>query len=86
MMATESMLKDNEFEALVGIVGAQNVSREPAVLDTYAFQWCAEIINVINDRAPSRYYIRPAAVIMPESTEEVQKIVIETQKKFSKTL
>ena len=74
-MATESMLKDNEFEALVGIVGAPNVSREPAVLDTYAFQWCAELINVMNDRAPSRYYIRPAAVIMPSSTEEVQKIV-----------
>ncbi len=74
-MATEVVLKDNEYEALVKIVGSNNVSREPSVLDTYAFQWCAEIINVMNDRPPSRYYIRPAAVIMPETTEEVQKIV-----------
>ncbi|NVM56108.1 MAG: FAD-binding oxidoreductase, partial [Candidatus Helarchaeota archaeon] len=69
------MIEDNEFEALVEIVGPQNVSREPAILDTYAFQWCAEIINVLYDKPPSRYYIRPAAVIMPSTTEEVQRFV-----------
>jgi glycolate oxidase len=69
------MIKDNEFEALEKIVGSQNITRDEAILDTYAFQWCAEIINVVNDKPPSRYYIRPAAVILPATTDEVQQIV-----------
>ena len=74
-MVEESQIKNDEFEALVSVVGPQNVSREPAILDAYAFQWCAEIFNVLNDRPPARYFIRPAAVIMPRSTNEVQQIV-----------
>jgi glycolate oxidase len=74
-MVEESQIKDNEFEALVSVVGPQNVSREPAILDTYAFQWCAEILNVTKDRPPARYFMRPIAVIMPSSTSEVQQIV-----------
>ncbi|MDD1776758.1 MAG: FAD-binding oxidoreductase [Candidatus Helarchaeota archaeon] len=74
-MVEESQIKNNEFEALLSVVGPQNVSKEPAILDTYAFQWCAEIINVMNDKPPARYFIRPAAVIMPGSTSEVQQIV-----------
>ncbi len=74
-MIEEYMIEDNAFESLVKIVGSPNVSREPAILDTYAFQWCAEIFNVINNRPPGRYFIRPAAVILPGSTEEVQQIV-----------
>lgn len=69
------MIEDNEFEALVEVVGPQNVSRHEAIIDTYAFQWCAEINNVIAGQPISRYYIQPAAVILPGSTEEVQKIV-----------
>lgn len=69
------MIEDNEFEALVEIVGPQNVSRHEAIIDTYAFQWCAEINNVLDGKPISRYYIRPAAVILPSTTEEVQKIV-----------
>ena len=57
------MIKDNEYEALVEIVGPKNVSRAPVILDNYAFQWCAELINIMNDKPLSRYYYRPVAVI-----------------------
>ncbi|HUX98504.1 MAG TPA: FAD-binding oxidoreductase [Candidatus Deferrimicrobium sp.] len=69
------MLEDKVFQELEKAVGSQNISREPAILDTYAFQWAAEILNVLNEKPPSRYYIRPAAVILPNSTPQVQEIV-----------
>ena len=69
------MLEDTVYQAFENIVGPQNISQAPSILDTYAFQWAAEVLNVINDDPPSRYYIRPAAVIMPSTTEEVQQFV-----------
>ncbi|MHA1265242.1 MAG: FAD-binding oxidoreductase [Candidatus Helarchaeota archaeon] len=69
------MLTSSEYQALETIVGSNNISQHPAILDTYAFQWAAEVLNVINDQPPSRYYLRPAAVILPSSTQEVQDIV-----------
>jgi hypothetical protein len=63
------MLSDGVFRELVGIVGEENVSRDPAVLDTYAFQYIAEII------VQDSYMGRPAAVVLPGSTEEVQAVV-----------
>lgn len=57
-----------EFEAIVGV---ENVSSDPALLDTYAFQWLAELVRP----EQSHFMPRPVAVIMPESTEQVQAIV-----------
>ena len=42
-----------------------------AVLDTYAFQWLAELVRPDQ----SHYMPRPAAVVLPGSTEEVQAVV-----------
>ena len=69
------MLDDYTYTALESIVGPSNISQEPAILDTYAFQWGAESLNAINDKPISRFYIRPAAVVLPGSTQEVQQIV-----------
>lgn len=63
------MLTDEIFEELKGIVGEENVTSEPAIMDTYAFQYIAEI--VVGDS----YMGRPCAVVLPASTEEVQAIV-----------
>ncbi|MBU1670247.1 MAG: FAD-binding oxidoreductase [Actinobacteria bacterium] len=63
------MLSDDVFLELQGIVGADNATREPAILDTYAFQYIAELI--VGDN----YMGRPCAVVMPGGTEEVQAIV-----------
>jgi glycolate oxidase len=59
------MLTDEIYEELKGIVGGDNVTR----MDTYAFQYIAEI--VVGDS----YMGRPCAVVLPASTEEVQAIV-----------
>jgi len=62
------MISDEAYRELEEAVGPENVSREPAVLDTYAWQPFA------NDN-PERWVIRPVAVAMPGSTEEVQALV-----------
>ena len=64
MALTKSM-----YRALEDIVGQENISEEPAILDTYAFQWATEITR------GERFGIRPEAVVLPESTEQVQAIV-----------
>lgn len=63
------MLTDKIYEELKGIVGEENITREPAIMDTYAFQYIAEI--VVGDS----YMGRPCAVVLPGSTEDVQAIV-----------
>ncbi len=63
-------LSQEAYQALEDIVGAANVSRDPAVLDSYAFQWLAELVRPNN----SHYMPRPVAVVMPASTEEVQAV------------
>jgi hypothetical protein len=63
------MLTESSYRELEGIVGPENITREPAVLDTYAFQYIAELI--VGDN----YLGRPSAVVLPGSAEEVQAIV-----------
>ena len=62
------IISDEAFGALQEAVGEENASREPAVLDTYAWQ------PTINDD-PAKWVCRPAAVVLPGSTEEVQEVV-----------
>lgn len=57
-----------EFE---DIVGKENISDDPAFLDSYAFEWLAELVRPNQ----SHFMPRPVAVIMPASTEEVQAII-----------
>jgi len=59
------------YRALEDIVGPDNISDDPALLDTYAFQYLAETVRPNH----SRYMPRPVAAIMPCTTEEVQAIV-----------
>ena len=58
------------YRAIEDIVGPDNVSDDPAVLDTYAFQWLAELVRPNR----SHYMPRPWAVVMPVSTAEVQGV------------
>ncbi len=69
------MVDDSFYSRLQDIVGKRNVTRNPAILDTYAFQWGFEIESAQRGEAPSRFGQRPAAVVLPTSTEEVQAIV-----------
>ncbi len=63
-------LTKDEYHTLEEIVGPENISDDPAILDSYAFQWGAELV-----RGGSKFVSRPEVVILPGSTEEVQAIV-----------
>jgi glycolate oxidase len=69
------MIDSTVRKALEEVVGPENVSTDPAILDTYAFQWCGELENLKKGREPSRFLDRPEAVVLPSNTEEIQAIV-----------
>jgi glycolate oxidase len=58
------------YRALEDIVGPENITDEPATLDSYAYQLWAEF-----RRDGSKFMPRAGAVVLPGSTEEVQAIV-----------
>ncbi len=62
------MIPEEAYLELVDAVGEENVSREPAVLDGYAFQ------PTFNDEL-GLWVSRPEAVVLPGCTEEVQEVV-----------
>jgi glycolate oxidase len=61
-------ISEEKYQALEAIVGPEFITREPAVLDGYAWQplW---------NKGPEMYIHRPIAVVLPANTEEVQAIV-----------
>ncbi len=63
------MLPDQAYEALIDAVGQENVSREPVVLDGYAWQ------PTFNYN-PELWMERPSAVVLPGSTEEVRQTIL----------
>ena len=63
-----AVISDEAFRDLVKAVGEENASREPGVLEGYAWQ------PTINDD-PGKWTKRPVAVVLPGSTEEVQETV-----------
>nr|MDO8100429.1 FAD-binding oxidoreductase [Candidatus Njordarchaeota archaeon] len=69
------MLDREAYDALQQVVGADNITEEPAILDTYAYQWCTEVEKAATGEEPSRFGYRPEAVVLPSCTEEVQAIV-----------
>jgi len=63
-------LSKEVYQALEDIVGPSNISDDPATLDSYAYQWAAEL-----SQRGSKFMPRPEAALLPGSTEEVQAIV-----------
>ncbi|MBN1190603.1 MAG: FAD-binding oxidoreductase [Dehalococcoidales bacterium] len=60
-----------EYKELEEVVSDANISDDPALLDSYAFQWLAEVVRP----GQSHFMPRPVAVLMPGSTAEIQAIV-----------
>ena len=58
------------YRAIEDIVGPDNVTDDPALLDSYAFEVMAETIRPNQ----SHFMPRPWATVMPGSTEEVQAV------------
>ena len=67
-MLSDARISEEAYQDLEEAVGPENVSREPALLDGYAWQ------PMINDD-PSKWVRRPVAVVLPASTEEVQAVI-----------
>ncbi len=65
------MLTDDAYAELEEALGPDNVSREPAVLDGYAWQAFTEVVGQTSGWCPQR----PVAVALPGSTAEVQAVV-----------
>jgi glycolate oxidase len=59
------------YKMFESILGSENVSRDPAVLDSYTYQWMGEMTGDATRFGP----YRPACVVLPSSTEEVQAVV-----------
>ena len=64
-------LSREAYRALEDIVGPDNISDDPALLDSYAFQHLAETARP----GQSHFMPRPVAALMPGSAEEIQAIV-----------
>lgn len=66
-------LAANVYQALEDIVGARNVSQDPAILESYRYS----LSHTANHLGPfyGVYTPRGAAVVLPGSAEEVQAIV-----------
>jgi glycolate oxidase len=62
-------LTDIEYQALESIVGQENITREPVILDTYTQCWGHKAVF------DEKFSTRPAAVVLPGSTEECQAVV-----------
>jgi len=67
------VLARNVYQALEDIVGLENISEEPVDMDSYTLNWFPELDY---RSSPSKFhFVRPTAVVLPGSTEEVQSIV-----------
>jgi glycolate oxidase len=62
------VISDQPYAEMEGVLGKENISRDPAVCDSYAWQ---PAINL----ATEPWIPRPAAVALPKTTEEVQQLV-----------
>jgi glycolate oxidase len=64
-------ISDQDLAILESIVGKQWVSSAPCVLDTYAYYQNPETMN----KDGSQWLPRPAAVVLPQTTAEIQEIM-----------
>jgi hypothetical protein len=60
------------YRAIEDIVGPENVTDDPAFLDSYAFQYIAELVRPNR----SHYMPRPWAVVLPATVREVQAVTL----------
>ena len=62
-------LEREAYQALEDIVGPEYISQDPAIMDTYNQVWGNKLVF------DEKWSLRPAAVLLPSTTEEVQAIV-----------
>lgn len=70
MAIKSERLKPEAYRALEEIVGTEYITEEPAILDGYCFVWGNDLFC-----DGDKFSTRPLAVVMPETTRELQAIV-----------
>ncbi|MFW9938185.1 MAG: FAD-binding oxidoreductase [Candidatus Thorarchaeota archaeon] len=69
------MLKKEILKEFQDIVGSENIDDGDMMTNAYAYNWCIEFVNYMEGKDPIPFSPIPKAVILPSTTEEVQKIV-----------
>ncbi len=69
------MLEKSVLKKFQAVVGEHNVNDGEIITNAYAYNWCVEITNYMEDKEPIPFSPIPKAVILPSSTEEVVNIV-----------
>lgn len=69
MALKSETLDPKAYRAIEEIVGLENISEEPAILDGYVFQFSNEALY------GDPFGPRPLAVVLPGNTEEIQAVV-----------
>ena len=64
-------LAKDVYREIEDILGPENISDDPAILDTYTHLG----FGITGPRAKDRFGISPEAVVLPGSTKEVQAVV-----------
>jgi len=73
--AEAAPLARDVYRALEDIVGPEHISDAPVILDGYSFYFLSELITALGGGGERKFIPRPAAVLLPGTTEEVQRIV-----------
>ncbi len=69
------VLKKEIYKDFEKIVGTENINDGEVMTNVYAYNWCMEIFNYMDDKEPIPFSPVPKAIILPSTTEEVQNIV-----------
>jgi len=69
------MLETDTLKEFQNVVGAENINDGEVITQCYAYNWCTEFVNYIEDKEPIPFSEVPLAVILPSTTDEVQQVV-----------
>ncbi len=69
------VLKKEIYKDFEKIVGTKNINDGEVMTNVYAYNWCMEIFNYMDDKEPIPFSPVPKAIILPSTTEEVQNLV-----------
>ncbi len=69
------VLEKKVFKEFEEIVGENNINDGEVITTAYAYNWCMEFFNYMEEKEPTPFSPTPKAVILPAFTEEVQKII-----------
>ena len=69
------MLKKQILEEFQKTVGPENIDDGEVMTNAYAYNWCMELVNCMEEKEPIPFSPIPKAIILPSNVEEVQQIV-----------